>query len=242
VRLIITGDWQACVTNLDRLRRHVDQVVKILETSNDPSTFFVHLGDAKEHFNPLDVRVTNFLIESFTRIKKTCRGFWFIRGNHDSITTQDGTPSICTLVRSLGALDVADSELVHTRLPLLTWGGKNNLDLYFVPYFRDMKTQKAEFTKAGEHRMQHKHDSTHGLLFFHNTLTGARLNAAGAKVTALTRDDICADLYDACISGHVHVPQVIKNVTWVGSPFSMDWGEVNLAHRILDISIKETRK
>src|SRR5205085_4845868 len=98
MRILFTGDFQAAVSNLDRCASVVDQIESLLKiNAKNESQYFVFLGDAKEAFNSIDQRVTNFLVESFQRIQRHCEGFYFIRGNHDSITVFDGSPSCVPL-------------------------------------------------------------------------------------------------------------------------------------------------
>lgn len=242
MRILISGDWQADLGNLDRLGRVVDQI--IAECSKDPKTFFVHLGDAKEKTNPVDLRVINFLQDAFTRIRKSSSGFYYVRGNHDNINTQDGSPSLCDIVRAWCALVVADGSWETVEMPLLNWRGgeSRKLCLYFVPYFRDPQRQRDEFLGPLEHMRLRKKagkDDTR-LLFFHNTVTGSMRGAQTAD--GLSAADMGAASYDACFGGHEHMPQVLApNIHVVGSPLACDWGEANYRHRIMSVTIPEGR-
>lgn len=241
MRILVSSDWQADLNNLERLRVVVDQIVG--ECGKDPKTFFMHCGDAKEKSNPVDLRVINFLQDSFTRIRKACSGFWYVRGNHDNINTTDGSPSLCDLVRAWGALEVADDAWATVEVPLLSWRGtsQRRLCVYMVPYFRDPARQRDEFkgpleyirlhTKAGKEDVR--------LLFFHNTPNGCKQSLYTEGV-GLSAADIGADKYDACFAGHIHLPQLVKpNIHVVGSPLACDWGEANYRHRIISITIPE---
>ena len=241
MRIVISGDWQAALGNLDRLGMVVDQVVD--EVKKQPKTFFIHLGDTKESFNPVDVRVYNFLQDAFTRIRKSCAGFYYVRGNHDSINTQDGSPSICDFVSALGALAVADASWETVEIPLLNWRGisQRRLCMYFVPYFRDPKRQRDEFKGPLEHiRLRRKAGKDDiRLLFFHNTVTGCR-QSLHTEGVGLSAEDIGASEYNACFAGHIHLAQELKpNIHVVGSPMPMDWGEANYRHRIMSVTIPE---
>jgi DNA repair exonuclease SbcCD nuclease subunit len=251
MKIVCSSDWQAQLNNLDRLEILVDHLVELLAESNKyTKTFFIHLGDVKEQFNPLDIRVMNFIITSFERIRKVCTAFYFVRGNHDSITTQDFVPSCAPLIKVLGASVTADKtwEKIAIRLTTLNNQPRYAL-LYFVPYFRDMTLQKQMFTEAAIDAIQKTYkDPTSTaigknnikLLFFHNTITGSQ-QSLYTKGDGLTLADIHADVYDTCISGHIHLPQTIGNMTYVGSPMAMDWSEVNFQHRTLTLEIDEIK-
>lgn len=244
MRVVISGDWQASLGNLGRLELVVGQIVD--EVKRDPKTFFVHLGDIYHARNPVDVRVINFVRESLTRIKKSCSGFYYVRGNHEPINMQDGSPSLCGMIADCGALAVADEAWEHVEVPILSWRGTahRKLCMYFVPYFRDAQRQRDEFKGPLEHvrlRTVAKQDDVR-LLFFHNTVTGSRqsLYTEGVGVSA---DDVGADKYDACFAGHVHLAQEVgPNIHVVGSPMAMDFGELNYRHRIMAATIPEDKR
>ena len=91
MRVVFTGDFHASLDNLDRCQVVVDQILSL------KPDFVVHLGDIIGSANGpatlVDQRVTNFLITSVKRIREHCRGFFFVKGNHDSVTIHDGSPS-----------------------------------------------------------------------------------------------------------------------------------------------------
>lgn len=241
MRIVVSGDWQCALSNLDRLEQVVGQVIE--ECGKDNKTFFVHLGDIHHARNPIDVRVVNFVRESLTRINKACSGFYYVRGNHEPIHMQDGAPSLCGMIKDLGALAVADDAWEHVEVPILSWrdSSQKKLCMYFVPYFRDPAKQREEFKGPLEHirlRTKAGQDDTR-LLFFHNTVTGSRQSLYTEGV-GLSADDIGAGYYDACFAGHVHLAQEVKpNIHIVGSPCCMDAGEINYRHRIMSVTIPE---
>lgn len=251
--LLFSGDWQAQIGNLNRLQMHVNQLVKILSSyTKKGHTLFIHLGDVKEAFNPLDIRVQNFLIESFHCIRKSCNGFLYVRGNHDNVSTQDDVPSIAPLIHSLGARAVADVDWIKVPMRLLTWNPRivRYCLIYAVPYFRDPTRQKKAFTTAAvDARSPTYKDTTCDavgkdnvkILCFHQEVFGCQ-QSLYTLGTGLTPDDIGASVYDVCVGGHIHIPQHIPpNIHYVGSPFAMTWSEANTEHRILALTIDEAK-
>ncbi len=224
--IVCSGDFQAAVSNLDRCSIIAEQIIDILKSTKDQK-FFIHTGDSKEHTNPVDQRVTNFIIESFTRIKEHCTKVFFVRGNHDSIAHQDGVPSIAPLICALG-VHVADSTWDYCNLDA-------NIRLYLVPYFRDLKTQASEFKGAYTDASGSKKKN---ILVFHNEIAGCD-RTAYSKGEGLTLKDIGADHYDFCISGHIHNPHEFGKVWFAGSPFCCDFGEVNQRKSLLCLHINE---
>lgn len=241
MKIIVSGDWQAQLSNLDRLELVVEQIIG--EVKKDPKSFFVHLGDMYQVRNPVDVRVVNFMHSSLTRIRKACSGYYYVRGNHEPIHMADGSPSLCGVIRELGALAVADESWEKVQLPLLDWrgGSYKSLWLYFVPYFRDPQRQRDEFQGPINHiriRTAEKHNDVR-LLFMHNTITGSRQSLYTEGV-GLSAADIGADSYDAVFAGHVHLAQTLPGRIYVvGSPICQDFGELNYRHRIMAVTIPE---
>jgi hypothetical protein len=167
MQILFTGDWQTSVANLDRCGIVVNQIIGILQKEKPPR-YVVHLGDIKDAFNPVDIRVTNFLIRSIARIKEECEGFFFVRGNHDSITTQDGAPSCSPLVEVAGADAIADKDWSHVKL--------GNVGLWMVPYFRNPEWQKKAFTDAKKDALGATWTKIK-ILAFHNELAGCQQTA-----------------------------------------------------------------
>jgi len=228
MRILFTGDWQCSVANLDRCRIVVNQIIEILNEKGSPS-YVVHLGDVKSAFNPVDQRVTNFLIESISRIKANCEGFFFLRGNHDNITTQDGVPSCSPLLEVSGADVVADGRWKLVKL--------GRIGLWMVPYFRDPVRQKKMFANAYRDARSAKWAKIR-ILAFHNEIAGCE-RTAYAKGTGLSADEIGSPIYNLCKGGHIHRPQRIGNVYFAGSPFCEDWGEANEQKSFLVVTVPE---
>lgn len=225
MKVIITGDWQASITNLDRCLILKDQIIKILKSTPNEKRVFLHLGDIKESHNPVDVRVTNFIVESFEEIRQYCSDVLFVKGNHDMISAQDNVPSIIPLISSLG-VTVADDRWIKACIGLLT--------IYMVPYVRNLETQKKMFIEAATDA---KHLTGPKILAFHQTVTGCKQNLY-SKGDGINVNDLGAKHYDVCVGGHIHLAQDISsNIIYVGSPFPMTWNEANSDHRILRITL-----
>ena len=252
MKLIVTGDWQCCISNLDRCLILKDQIIRLLKSaSKTDNTFFLHLGDVKEAHNPVDVRVTNFIVTAFQEIRRNCTGIMFVKGNHDQISAYDGSQSCIPLIASLRAT-VADDTWVKIPIRLLTWRQSvvKYCIIYLVPFVRNLDSQKKLFAEAAaDAALPEYRDSTSQtvstdnvkILCFHNTITGCKQNLY-TKGTGLSVQDIGAKNYDLCISGHVHLAQEIKpNIIYVGSPFPMTWSECNSDHRILEITLDEKK-
>lgn len=227
MKMLFTADWHCCLKNLDRCEIVADQVVSILKAH--PRTYFFHLGDImgdRGPANPVDQRITNFLIRTFGRIQEVCPGFFFCRGNHDPIAVQDGSPSCAPLISALGASHVADDGWAYVEL-------ESGVQVMMVPYFRDLQRQKAAF-KAAASAVNPRMRS---ILTFHAEVTGCMLNAS-KEGTGVTFEELGASSYDLCIGGHIHRPQKLgTNIYYVGSPFPCDWSEANSQKRFMLVEV-----
>jgi hypothetical protein len=98
----------------------------------------------------------------------------------------------------------------------------------WIPYIREEATLATAVEAA-----------TGDYLFFHwdvlDALWGPTTRSAtGVPVEYLKK-------FRMCVGGHIHKPQAIGNVHYVGSPFSCDWGEVNQAKRLLLLDTKTNK-
>jgi DNA repair exonuclease SbcCD nuclease subunit len=227
MKILFTSDWQCELKNLDRCRAALDQILDIVQKQKVDCV--VHCGDLKEHLNPVDVRVANFLVEAAQEITMDGVRFFVVRGNHDSITTQDGSPHVLTLLEAIGVKVISDAA---TKIDL---GSKVYLNC--VPYFRDRETQLREFTKYWKF-----HYDAVQILVFHNEVASCEVSP-WVQGKAYTPEDLRASEYDLCIGGHIHKQQFIKpNIWYVGSPFCCDWSEANQRKGYLLLDIPDSGK
>jgi len=228
-KLIFSGDWQCAVTNLTQCEQHVRQICDLFDNAPlNCDRFFIHTGDVKEITNPVDQRVTNFILDAFKRIRGRCDGMAFVAGNHDFITTQDGVPSCVPVVKASGVDWAVSDQWMSCTVGSLAY-------LFLVPYMRDSDRQKKALAQAAKSA-----DGVKGwkkILVFHNTIDGCRLNNS-FKGVGIAKSSLYPDSYDLCVGGHIHKPQFIPpNIHYVGSPFPQDWSEVNTQHRILVVNL-----
>ena len=165
MRTLFTGDWQTALSNLDRCELTLQHILEIIRTEN--CGYVIHCGDVKEHLNPIDVRAANFLVRATQEILRAGAKFFVIRGNHDSITTQDGAPSILPIMKGAGAT-VIDSQSTQGRI----FNEHYNVWLHFVPYFRDADAQRAAFKESYLYRQPGLR-----ILVFHNEIAGCEMSA-----------------------------------------------------------------
>ena len=218
MKILFSSDWQARLSNLDLCEKVVDQVCQ--EIDQHKVDYFFHAGDWKDPFNPVDVRVTNFLIHAIETIRKHCPVLTII-GNHDRSGPHDHLPEIGPVLRSAGA-QVFDKP---TNTLLGGWS------IYAVPYIRDPKElQKALAVPPTRGKT---------ILVFHNSLRGCDLSVLRKEPEGIAPDGVL-NKFEICIGGHVHYQQFIPpNIWYVGSPFPQDWGEANQQKGFLLVTLTD---
>ncbi len=211
MRLLLTADWQVTPRNLDVCEAAAGQLLKLIGAHKPEAV--IHLGDLKQAFNPVDVRVTNFWINVTRNISARCP-LYVLLGNHDRSAPKDNAESFLPAIAAAGAF-VWEQETV---VPL--WG----TFLAASPYIRDPEAQRAAFAHLAK-----AVKGKRSVLLFHCEVKGSQYNVqTPAKTSALTLEDLRVDQYLAAFGGHIHYQQEITKGCWyVGSPFCTEWGEAN---------------
>jgi len=205
---LLTSDWQASASNLDRCEQVVQDLLAL--GKKHKVQCLVHLGDVKHTLNPVDQRVTNFLVSATEQILSAGMKFLVLLGNHDRIGLSDSSGSCFPVLKAAGATVAEELCAVG--------------DFVCVPYCRDSKQQKAWFEDA-------YHVFSGGTLLFHNTVHDAKLNHSYRSEDGLNlSSELHPDHWKYMFGGHIHFhQQLAQNVWYIGSPFPQDWGEVNQA-------------
>ncbi len=136
--------------------------------------------------------------------------FIVIDGNHD-VSSKSGTG-----VSILKCLDSEPNVLMLHSPSLVD-------NIWFVPWGLDMVPN----IKAG----------TDDYLAAHIGLNEAQLSSGVSIVSDIRIGDFRH--YKHCFLGHYHLPQTLGNVTYVGSPIQLDWGEKHEEKRFLVVDSEE---
>lgn len=213
-KLLFTSDWQAQYSNLMMCAEVVKEITQLQHKHKIETV--VHCGDFKEYYNPVDVRVVNFGVSTTQQFLEQSK-FVAVLGNHDRVGMHKDT---------------------HNWLPALKAAGAKTYDragvepgdgyvLYVLPYCGDIEKLRAGAQRLAKHAGGLKR--TTKILTFHETLYGCKFNLMKTATEATVKpEDLCADAFDVCIGGDVHIHQKLsKNIWYVGSPFPINWGEAN---------------
>jgi DNA repair exonuclease SbcCD nuclease subunit/predicted ATPase len=228
MKLLVSSDWQATPVNLPKCWMAVDDLIRYAH-EHKVSTI-VHCGDVKNALNPVDQRVTNFMVDVTKRFQEEELGFIVLMGNHDRIGMSFETGSCAPVLASAGA------HVVTTPTELHLLGSPYRF--FMLPY-QDSLQAAREQLKDWAQRSAERKDS---VLFFHQELSTAKMSRhmISRDTSALKVDELFPDKYRFCIGGHLHFPQKLEeNVYYVGSPFCTDFGEANQRKRYLLVDLDD---
>lgn len=213
--LLFTGDLQADYENLDTCRLVVHQMLEYGERKKARGIVF--LGDLKERYNPVDLRVVNFAVRMISRFKKRGMEVFVLLGNHDRVGMHSEEESWLTALGKAGAR-------VFSREGMVAVGGYT---LYFLPFRNG--TRELRRMAASLRRMRQGRNGAGGqhVLCFHAQLEECDVVFRGPGTVSV--EDLFPQEYDYVVGGHFHRHQRVKydNVFYAGSPFATGWGEVN---------------
>jgi DNA repair protein SbcD/Mre11 len=212
--LLLTSDWQADHHNLDLCEISLKEL--LAHAKKHKPDAIIHAGDLKDAYNPVDIRVAKFWVRATREITKRGYRFIVLLGNHDRISQSSESKNWLDILRAAGA------EIVTVP----KWKKVRDGAVAFLPYTSDKK-QEADWA---DQLLETAPEETPNVsvLIFHTELKGAKLNSFGTEADGNTVSALHSSSYAACFGGHLHGHQkVAENVWYIGSPFTMDWGESN---------------
>jgi len=218
MRLLVSADWQARLDNLTRL----DQVsAKILELCKKYRLEAVVVaGDLKHNYNPIDTRVIDWWFRFIKRLRAQDVNPMLVLGNHDRIGLYEDDKNWLFILADAGAD-------VYWRAG--KWWSPSGGNIFILPFVGTQERLDYELNTLQGYGADPKKD----ILIFHQTLVGASFNNLGPGSTVdptkgVPLAKLHPERYRYCLGGDIHLPQEVGKNTWyVGSPFPMDWGEVN---------------
>lgn len=171
-------------------------LIHLVNTRNAPYCFL--LGDLTDKTDRHSSRLVNEIVPRMQILAENCQVF-ILLGNHDYVDPK------CPYFKFLNEIKNVRYIFEPTRIKL------DETKVYLLPHTRhpeiDWKT--LELNKAD-------------IVFMHQTLTGAKAENGrpleGEDVSLLAG---CKEVY----SGDVHVPQQMGNITYVGSPYHVHFGD-----------------
>lgn len=133
--------------------------------------------------------------------------FYILDGNHDmSSMTGDGVSATKSLDNEKNVTTIHETKQIEN-IVFVPWNPKK--------MFKDIKDSKTDY------------------LISHFGLNEGKLNSGISIISDIGLKDL--NHFKHCFLGHYHSPQQVGNVTYVGSPIQLDWGEKNEEKRFLSI-------
>lgn len=166
------------------------------------------LGDLTEEKDNHGAWLTNKVVEHLSNFAHMCPVI-VLMGNHDFL--REGNPFF-SFVNRIPGIHWIDKPIAMS-VPSL---GDNCL---FLPHTRNYKRDWKDIKLSG-----------HDQVFAHNTFTGAS-SEHGYELDGIPRA-IFPDIRHYVISGDVHTPQRVDQITYVGAPYLIDFGD-NFEPRVL---------
>ena len=197
--VLVTADFHLNDNPRDEYRHLWQEELRTLVRTYAVDQLFIlgDITDEKDHHSSYLVnRVVEYLRELATRCFIT-----ILTGNHDYI---DPAHPFFEFTSTMNRVRWINTPTY------LSFADKGLGQCLFLPHTRDYKADWATI------------DWDMDIVFAHNTFKGARA-ASDRELDGIPLGVIPKDT--TVISGDVHVPQDVGNVTYVGAPYSVDFGD-----------------
>lgn len=193
--MLITSDWHLTDNPADEYRWKIFQRVRRLCTKYDQKEVFI-LGDLTDKKDRHSAQLVNRIVSNVNWLAEQVE-VHILAGNHDYI---DPATPFFSFLDSLDARFYVEPELV-------TVDGERVL---LVPNAYSIDEAVKEFEGDGL-----------TAIFLHHTIGGAKTS------NGMVLDGAAPDLsrFEVAVSGDIHVPQVCRGVTYVGSPYPVRFGD-----------------
>lgn len=212
MRILVTADWQTSFDNLSRCGSIADRIL-VLCKEQDLEAVIV-AGDLKAAYNPLDVRIIHWWLNFIERAINQGIQVVLLLGNHDRLGLYQDDVNWLPILERAGA---------HIYWEMGSWKSSDGDTVWLLPFTGNPERWQTELNKLHAQKV-----SKNDVLIFHHDLAGS-VNARGIQWQGgIPVGELKPERFKYCLGGHIHKPQRIdKNVYYVGSPFPMDWSEVN---------------
>ena len=217
--ILFTSDIQAEFNNLDLCEQAWNEILDIC--NREKIRTIGYLGDGKQAFNPVDIRVIRWWQDAIKTAGKKGILVIYVNGNHDRVGPYTDADNWLPILRRAGAVtfDEPSIKTIDDRC------------LFILPF-----SKSSDAKRSIKNLLREQPDNTKDILLFHHDLKKALYNKQGSVSDADLDpiNDLCSSSFKYIIGGHIHNPQKIgENIYYVGSPFCHDWGEVNQRKRYL---------
>jgi DNA repair exonuclease SbcCD nuclease subunit len=171
----------------------------------------LHLGDLFDNRKHVTIKALNFVRTAFLEeVRERGMRMDIIPGNHD--TSYKNTNDLCTLVEVLR--HYKDCINVYMEPTIISF---DDFPIGVVPWINgDNYNQCMNFIETAKCSM----------IVGHLELSGFRY-IANSKIKSIGENTSIFSRYDAVLSGHYHTKSSKDNVTYLGSQYQFNWGDVD---------------
>lgn len=229
MNIICSADWHLNDNPRDRYRHDWQKQLRKLCIEHDVDTL-VFLGDLTDETDNHSSALVNEIIDHLSKLVDVCEHVYLMRGNHDYVD-----PS-CPFFKFIEAMP--GFSWINTPEKRIVGG----LHALFLPHTRDHKAEWVRdcprcggsgFTgpetgydgvcgECGGQREEPVYLQEVDVIFAHNTFAGT------VSESGQTLGGISPSIFPkgtTVISGDIHMPQVVGPVEYVGSPYTVDFGD-----------------
>lgn len=196
-KALITSDLHLSSNIRDAYRQKWVSTLPALMNKYKVSELLI-LGDLTEAKDNHDAELVNFIFQTVHQCAQVAP-VYILRGNHDGLTASNSFFRFLDYIKDVWWCERPETATLKSIGPC-----------NFIPHMRSAADWKADQM------------SSKPVILTHNTFSGADVGH-GQIMDGLPLSLLPATT--TVISGDVHVPQKLKNVTYVGAPYTVDFGD-----------------
>lgn len=213
MKLLLWSDLQCHFSNIAECQIATKELLRT--AAKEKPDVIINAGDLKDEYSPISQSVLKECVRATKQIVGAGYRYIILKGNHDRESQSPEAEDWLSVLRAAGAEIVTKPrtmEIVDTRIA-------------FLPYYSDREDLKRYAAALGKTESY--------VLIFHCEVLGSTPGKQGISL-----EDLHSDQYMACFGGHIHNHQKLDDNTWyIGSPFTHDWSEADVAHGHLVVEI-----
>lgn len=209
--ILITSDLHFDDTELNSYRFKIFNFLELVIKKYSVKRLFI-LGDLTDKKDKHSSTLVNNIVYGLNRLSELCE-IYILTGNHDYIEYSE--PYFLFLNNFPKIFFISQVETVEDE-----HFGK----ILMIPHRRSPKQLKS----IGNFFMP---KSRIGLVVMHQTVTGS-ITSNGTRIDGIDVEQF-ENIPVPIVSGDIHVPQVVGNVKYVGSPYAINYGDTFIPRVLL---------
>jgi DNA repair exonuclease SbcCD nuclease subunit len=167
--------------------------------------YVIFAGDLFENWRSLDIDVLNCAYEGILNIRRSCKEFFLLVGNHDQYSNTGNVITLAPFRHSCEVIWQAEKREV------------GDIKIFFNPFKEDVRKFKKYISDV----------NCADLMVFHQPIKEALLPGTNMPLNkGVSVEDLQVGKFRMCIGGDVHKRQTLMNcVHYLGSPMQLDFSE-----------------